>query len=425
MNLLDQQYDDPEPSHFPPDSSPPPHQRNKSAEPERQDKGSESSFEIGDVVQKRARRKSRKLKQDITTEVSSAEFRATMVNYLENMIQAKLKKEQQKQALSSRLYAYEVVFGWHGLPKASKLRARFSGEKILESFQTQSGILSKHKKKKGGKRTSFADDDESESLDQAQEGRRVRPNLGADDLNEVGLGDITEDQDDNYDVGQMNVDDHNYLGEDVDIDTVGPISTWKWESVLTMLQGIEIGRRASSQADSNIMPWNISQHSRAGSIFSVGGVGTSSAIGIPSSVNRGFRSASRILPNNLFSPAIGTPRLPGLRVSTSPFTGVKRFDDEISNMDGDEPMNNDPRDEDGYMHQEDGYHAFEAGKGEFMKHRHHIRLAIYVLIFVFETTGQTETQQTDGSWVNKMMEQEGYNFLEYDNILYCADIKMP
>ncbi|KAK6361113.1 hypothetical protein TWF730_004860 [Orbilia blumenaviensis] len=238
---------------------------------------------------------------DDALELGISDIAALGPNYLENMDLARRKRHNMQNVHTAKRVAREWVYGWGGMLRTEPLRIAFEGSNILKLLNPNidEDILEEEGPTKLRKRTqrSHLDDDGSGS-EGSQRGRRVRTERadgqGSRDLSpevaEIGIG-------------ALNFDDRDP----------------------------GVARRGSLNPDGNVMPWNIPERSsRAGSVISFGGFGTSSVGRVPSSTNRHFSSTVR----RKGSPAAIFSRLHGKRtsrVTSSP--SIRQNREPISDLD--------------------------------------------------------------------------------------------
>ncbi|KAK6537057.1 hypothetical protein TWF281_001259 [Arthrobotrys megalospora] len=227
-------------------------------------------------------KKLRLAQTDDSLELRTSDLAALGTKYLENMDQARRKRHNMQKVHAVKKTAREWVYGWSGMLRVGSLQATFEGGNILrllnpnigEMFSRETGLT------KSRKRTlshpAEGDDSDSEG---SQQGRRIRSERADDHISR----DLSPGIDD-LGIGALDLDD----------------------------QDPGVARRGSANLDGNMMPWNLPERgSRAGSVISFGGFGTSSVGGIPSSINRHFSSAGR----HKGSPVVGASRMFGKRAS--------------------------------------------------------------------------------------------------------------
>ncbi|KAK6500571.1 hypothetical protein TWF506_003343 [Arthrobotrys conoides] len=314
-------------------------------------------------------RKLRLAQADDTIELRTSDLAALDSKYLDNMGLARRKRQNIQNVLAIKKTARQWVYGWGGMLKAESLVATFEGGNILKLLNTSVGgeALGKAGKAKYRKRAQSGSDEDDSGSEGSQQGRRIRIERA---------------------------DDHIHRGVSPWIDEMGMGALGSDD------QDPGVARRGSMNLEGNLMPWNIPERSsRAGSVLSFGGFGTSSLGGIPSSINRRFSSTGR----RKTSPAIGTSRLLGKRIShVTPSPSTRQIHGPISNfgakirhgsptniesnedylLEADEMMGHDPQ----------GDPVLEGDLGQY---------------------AQANRDTQGSSWFAETLERESHNFFEY------------
>ncbi|KAF3941640.1 hypothetical protein ABW19_dt0201423 [Dactylella cylindrospora] len=247
---------------------------------------------------------------DESIELGSSQLVALGSSYLANMEQARQKKSHIQSLNAAKKAAIGYIYGWNGMLRSDILQSRFEGMTILQLLYPDSTHEPPKKTQGIGRKRAIHEAELDDGSQGSQIGRRVR-------------GDFSERQiDDEF---ALPADDMEAAGFDEQVnDPVHDIQAGHHETNLKSEQDVEVARRASSQTGADIMPWNIPKRgSRAGSVVSLGGFGTSSVGGVPSSVNRMYSSASR----RIISPAVAAGTITGRRVgraTPTPLAGIAR-----------------------------------------------------------------------------------------------------
>ncbi|KAF3159790.1 hypothetical protein TWF788_003520 [Orbilia oligospora] len=306
---------------------------------------------------------------DDAIELRTSDLAALDSKYIDNMDLARRKRQNIQNVYITRKAAREWVYSWGGMLKTESLLATFDGGNILRLLNPSTGqeILGKSSKAKYRKRAQ-PDPGEDEAVSEgSQQGRRIRIERA---------------------------DDHINRSTSPEIDEMG------LEALLSDDQDPGVARRVSMNLEENLMPWNIPERgSRAGSVLSFGGFGTSSIGGIPSSIDRRFSSTGL----RKASPAIGTSRLFGKRTGrVTPSPSIRQTHGPISDL-GATSIHGSPTDrkfneDDLFGFEETGGHGFQE---ELLPEE---GLGQYVL-------ANRDTQNS--GWFAETLERENHNFFEY------------
>ncbi|EGX45915.1 hypothetical protein AOL_s00112g104 [Orbilia oligospora ATCC 24927] len=314
-------------------------------------------------------KKLRLAQPDDAIELRTSDLAALDSKYIDNMDLARRKRQNIQNVYIIRKAAREWVYSWGGMLKAEPLLATFDGGNILRLLNPNAGqeILGKSSKAKYRKRAQ-TDPSEDEAVSEgSQQGRRIRIERA---------------------------DDHINRGISPEIDEMG------LETLLSDDQDPGVARRGSMNLEENLMPWNILERgSRAGSVLSFGGFGTSSIGGIPSSIDRRFSSTGR----RKASPAIGTSRLFGKRTGrVTPSPSIRQTHGPISDF-GATAIHGSPTDR---KFNEDDLFGVEETVGHSFQEE----------LLPEEDLGQcvSATRDTQNSgWFAETLERENHNFFEY------------
>ncbi|EPS36915.1 hypothetical protein H072_9494 [Dactylellina haptotyla CBS 200.50] len=206
---------------------------------------------------------------DDNLELKTSDLSALGSKYLENMRHARQKRVRIQEISIAKKSALNFIFNWNGMLRTKNLQSTFDGNVLIQLTKPNAQETVSLSKKIATNRNGLSNDtrrEESES-EGSQYGRRVR--------GEHQAGNETVPEVEDLDMGALELD----------------------------YQENEIARRGSPNI--SLMPWNIPQRgSRAGSVISFGGFGTSSVGGLPSSINRNFSSTGR----RMVSPGVSSSR---------------------------------------------------------------------------------------------------------------------